>query len=303
MPSTPTRALSLHLDGPLDLRATLAPLRQGRLDLSVRLDATACWRASRTPEGTATTRLAVSGDELTAEAWGEGARWALEQVPSLVGLGQGPDILVAHHPVVADLLRRLAGLRIPRSGAVAELVVPTVIEQKVTGVEAKRAYRALVRRLGEPAPGPASLVVPPAPEVLVATPSWVFHQAGVERRRAKTITFAMDRAARLEETATMDLTDAYRRLLAFPGLGPWTAATVALAALGDADAVPLGDYHLPHQVSWAFTGERQGSDERMLELLEPYRGQRARVLRLLVAGGIRPPRRAPRYSPRAIASI
>lgn len=301
MDPTPTR--TFRLDGPLDLQATLAPLRQGRRDLSVRFDAGVCWRASRTPEGPATTRLEVIGNELTTQAWGDGAGWALEQVPALVGLGQGQDALVASHHVVADLARRLAGLRIPRSGAVAELVVPTVLAQKVTGLEAKRSYLALVRRLGEPAPGPAGLSMPPSPDVLAGTPSWVFHQAGVEQRRAKTIAFAMARAPRLEQATVMALPDAYRRMLAFPGLGPWTAATVAMAALGDVDAVPLGDYHLPHQVSWALTGERQGSDERMLELLEPYRNHRARVLRLLVAGGIRPPRRGPRYSPRAITSI
>lgn len=293
----------VRLDAPLDLRATLAPLRQGHGDLSIRLSPTQCWRAGRTPQGPATTHLAVDGEELTARTWGEGARWALEHVPDLVGLGHKPDDLVAHHPIVDELARRLPGLRIPCSGAVAELMVPTILEQKVTGLEAKRAYRALVQRLGEPAPGPPGLVVPPAPDVLAVTPSWVFHRAGVERQRAETITFTMARAARLEETSAMDLSDAYRRLLAFPGVGPWTAATVALAALGDADAVTLGDYHLPHQVCWALAGERRGSDERMVELLEPYRGHRAVVLRLLVAAGIRPPRRAPRYAPRAIASI
>jgi 3-methyladenine DNA glycosylase/8-oxoguanine DNA glycosylase len=72
-------------------------------------------------------------------------------------------------------------------------------------------------------------------------------------------------------------------------------AEVAGSAFGDPDAVPIGDYHLPHVVSYALTGEPRGDDDRMLELLEPYRGQRGRVLRLLVWSG----HRAPRFGPRA----
>jgi 3-methyladenine DNA glycosylase/8-oxoguanine DNA glycosylase len=187
-------------------------------------------------------------------------------------------------------------MRIARTGAVAEALVPSVLEQKVTGTEARRSWRALVRRLGEPAPGPAppGLTVPPAPDRLATTPSWVFHRCGVERKRADTITRAMARAARVEEAAGLPLEAAYRRLQALPGVGPWTAAEVALVALGDADAVSVGDYHLPSQVAWALAGERSGTDERMLELLDPYRGHRGRVLRLLAVGGLFPPRRGPR---------
>ncbi len=293
----------VRLHCPLDLRTTLAPLRQGRHDPAVRLEPDRCWRATRTPEGPATTHLEVRAGELLIEAWGPGAAWATEHGPQLVGVAgrEKQEHLLAGHRLLCDLDRRLPGLRIPRSSAVAEALVPTVLEQKVTGLEAKRSYRALVLALGTPAPGPAGLVVPPSPSVLAATPSWVYHRAGVERRRAETVKRAMVRSARLEEVATMALPDAYRRLQALPGVGPWTASTVALMALGDADAVPLGDYHLPDQVSWGLAGEPRGDDERMLELLEPFRGQRARVLRLLVAGGIRPPRRGPRFSPRSIA--
>lgn len=305
---TPSGELrTVRLRAPLDLRATLAPFRQGRFDLSLRLGSECCWRATRTPEGPASLRLAVVGDELTVEAWGPGRAWALEHAAGLVGLDHSEDereidAVLAGHRLLGELRRRLPGLRIPRSSAVAEALAPTIIEQKVTGLEAKRSYRHLVSTLGERAPGPAGLMVPPAPAVLAATPPWVYHRAGVERRRAETIRGAMVRAARLEETTAMALPDAYRRLQALPGVGPWTAATVALMALGDLDAVPFGDYHLPDQVSWGLAGEPRGDDERMVELLEPYRGRRALVLRLLVAGGIQAPRRGPRFAPRAIAA-
>jgi 3-methyladenine DNA glycosylase/8-oxoguanine DNA glycosylase len=158
-----------------------------------------------------------------------------------------------------------------------------------------------VRRLGQPAPGPAGLVLPPTAAVLAATPTWTFHRAGVERKRADTITAAMRRAVRLEEATTMSPADASRRLQAFPGIGPWTAAEVALVALGDPDAVSVGDYHLPNQTAWALAGEARGTDARMLELLSPWAGHRARVLRLLVAGGVGAPRYGPRSAARSFA--
>ncbi|MDP9388413.1 MAG: DNA-3-methyladenine glycosylase 2 family protein, partial [Actinomycetota bacterium] len=90
---------------------------------------------------------------------------------------------------------------------------------------------------------------------------------------------------------------------ALPGVGPWSAAKVGLVALGDADAVCVGDYHLPNQVAWALAGEPRAGDDRMLELLEPYRGHRGRVTRLLVAGGVRAPRYGPRSTVRSFSRI
>ena len=101
----------------------------------------------------------------------------------------------------------------------------------------------------------------------------------------------------------MAMPDAYARLQAFPGIGPWSAAEVAVVALGDTDAVSVGDYHLKNVVSWAHAGAARGTDERMIELLEPWRGQRARVLRLLAAGGFHAPRFGPRMPDRSIAAL
>jgi 3-methyladenine DNA glycosylase/8-oxoguanine DNA glycosylase len=114
---------------------------------------------------------------------------------------------------------------------------------------------------------------------------------------------AASHADRLEETRTLPLVDAYRRFRALPGVGAWTAAEVAFRALGDPDAVSLGDFHIPNMVAWALAGEPRGTDHRMLELLEPYRGQRGRVIRMLEAAGISAPRYGPRLAPRGIEGI
>lgn len=279
---------------PLDLALTLGPLRRGRFDPTMKIEGGAVWRATRTPDGAACLHLSAHSGEVRAEAWGPGAAWALEQAPVLTGSGDDDAGFAPPHPLLADLHRRMAGLRIPRTGAVLEALVPTILEQKVVGLEAKRSWRGLVLALGTPAPGPAGLLLPPLPMALAALPSWAFHRFGVERRRAETIRRAAGCARRLEETTSMDLAQGRRRLTVLPGIGPWSAAEVALVALGDADAVSVGDYHLPHQVSWALAGEARGDDARMLELLEPYRGHRGRVLRLLGAAGIWAPRFGPR---------
>jgi 3-methyladenine DNA glycosylase/8-oxoguanine DNA glycosylase len=284
----------LRLAGPLDLALTLGPLRRAAQDPSTRITSDEVWRASRTPEGPATLHLRRLGVELEVEAWGPGADWATERAATLIGEGDNPEDFRPQLPLLRDLHRRFSGLRIPRSEAVFEAVVPTVLEQKVTTVQARVSYRRLLLELGTPAPGPLPLRLPPGPEKLAATPYWTFHHFGVERRRADVIRRAALSARRLEETVAMSAADAQRRILAFPGLGPWSAAEVALVALGDADAVSLNDVHLPHLASWALAGEARGSDDRMLELLEPYRGHRGRVLRLLVVAGIGAPRFGPR---------
>lgn len=292
---------SLPVAGPLDLRKTLAPLGRGPGDPTLRFQGDRAWRATRTPDGPATLSLAHTDGTVHAEAWGPGAERALEGVPALLGLDQEQTPLDGH-PQVRELARRIPGVRIPRTGAVLEALVPAILEQKVIGEEARRAIFEIVRRHGEVAPGPPELRlrVPPAPATLAALPYFAFHPYGVEHRRAELIRRVAARPAWFEGIVALPLEEAYARLVAIPGIGPWTAGEVGVRALGDTDAVSVGDYHLPHLVSFALAGEPRGTDARMLELLEPFRPNRARVIRLLEIGGPRMPRRGPRLSFRSI---
>lgn len=298
-------ARTLRLSRPLHLGLTLRPLRRGVTDPTIQLSADAVWRTTRTPLGPGTERLDVDrSGTLHVHAWGAGAEWLVERAPALVGELDDDSDFRPHHPLIRDLWRLHAGLRIPRSEAVFEAAVASILEQMVPGAEAWRGWRALIRDLGEPAPGPRpGLFIPPDPARLAATPYYVFHRYGISRRRADTVRRAAGHSARLEEAVDMSLEAARLRLRALPGMGDWTAAEVALLALGDPDAVSVGDYHLPHMVAWALAGEPRGSDERMLELLEPYRGHRGRVLRLLLTSGGAPPRRGPRLPQRDVARM
>jgi 3-methyladenine DNA glycosylase/8-oxoguanine DNA glycosylase len=290
------------LRGPIHLVQTLGPLRHGLGDRTIRLLRDEAWLAARTVGGPGTLHIRLLPDgAVAARAWGDGAETLLASLPDLLGEADAPDRLVAHHPVVRALQRQHPGLRLPRTGSVLHALVPSVFEQKITGTEAFRAYAAYLRAFGEPAPGPGDLLLPPDPALLAGLPYHAFHPLGIERRRAEVVRRAASRAGWLEASATAE--EATRRLRALPGIGAWTAAEVVRVAFGDPDAVSVGDYHLPNVVAWALAGEPRADDARMLELLEPYRGQRGRVQRLLEVGRIGAPRYGPRMAPRRIATI
>lgn len=290
---------------PVDLLATLGPMRRGAGDPTLRVDGSgAVWRATRTPEGPATLHLQARADlaEVHAKAWGPGAPWALQTLPDLLGASDDPSGFAPAHPVLRDTWRRHAGWRVPRSHRVLEALVPAVLEQKVTGREAWRALRTLTRRYGEPAPGPVDhlvggLVVPPDGRTWAVVPSWEWHRAGVDLARSRTAVTAAAYAGRLEQLCALSTEEAATRLRSLPGIGAWTVAEVAQRARGDADAVSVGDAHLSSLVGSVLVGQRV-DDDAMLELLEPYRGHRYRVVRMVELSGLGYERHGPRYAGR-----
>ena len=231
------------------------------------------------------------------EAWGPGAAWVLASVPELLGARDDLAGFAPNHPLLEQAHRRHPGLRIPRTNRVFEQIAPAILEQKVTGQEARAGFRRLVLKYGGAAPGPVppGMRVPPSPEVWRRIPSWEWHRAAVDPQRAKTLMAAAKVAARLEEAAGMAPADALARLRAVPGVGEWTAAEVAVRALGDADALSVGDYHLSKFVGWALVG-RPLDDDGMVEVLEPWRPHRGRVVRLIEVSGASLPRFGPRLT-------
>jgi 3-methyladenine DNA glycosylase/8-oxoguanine DNA glycosylase len=291
--------------GPFDLRGTLRVLRRGPYDPTCRIERDGVvLRATRTPEGPATLRLAAVSGTVRADAWGPGAGWALDALPALLGAGDDPAAFVPRHRLLHEAHRRNPGLRLARTRLVLESLIPSVLEQKVTTEEAYRAWRLLVRRHGEPAPGPyPGLHVMPDPRTWRLIPSWEWHRAGVDAKRSATVLRAVRVAARMEEAAGMDLAAATARLCAVPGIGPWTAAETLQRSNGAPDAVTVGDLHLPGIVGWALERRRDTDDAGMLELLAPYAGQRHRATRLLLTVASGPPRRVPRMPRGDIASL
>ncbi|WP_018348486.1 DNA-3-methyladenine glycosylase family protein [Longispora albida] len=283
--------------------ATVGQLPMGGHDPCARFAEGAFWLAARTPDGPGSVSLRQAGLSIEVEAYGAGASWLLDRAGQLAGLsddlGDFAELAQAH-PLVAELARLHRGHRLPATGQVFPRVLRAVFEQKVTGKEAYHAYSGTVRKFSERAPGPhEALWLPPDPAVIAAAPYWEFHPLGVEQRRADTLRRAAAEASRLERCS--DTATATKRLLSIAGIGPWTAAEVVRASYGDADAVSVGDYHLPNTVAWALAGEARADDRRMLELLAPFAGHRARVCALLGLAGIGAPRRGPRMPLRSFA--
>jgi len=293
---------TISLDPPPDLRLLLTRLNGGVGHPTRKNTSTRAWRASRTPEGPATLQLEVEGTDVTATAWGPGAEWSLQQLPGLLGAADDPDSFPTNdHRLMRELKGRFRGLRIARTERVHEAIVPVILGQVVTVKEAHRAERALNQAHGEAAPGPEPLWLQPSPEVLGRLAYEEYHPLGIGRNKAQLIIEVSRRANRLEEIATMSTEDAERRLQAVRGIGPWSSALVVSEALGDPDAVPVGDYHLPNTVAWALAGEARATDRRMLELLEPYRPHRYRAALMIKLSGIGAPKYGPRTPVRSFA--
>ncbi|MFL6126918.1 DNA-3-methyladenine glycosylase family protein [Actinophytocola sp.] len=286
-------------DFALDLRSVLAPLRRGYGDPTFRVtDTGPTWLVANTPAGVGTLALRVAGGEVRASAWGDGAEVLLDGVPRLLGADDDHSGFVAHHPLIADLHRRMS-LRLGATGRVWDLLVASVLEQKVTGYEAHRSWRELCRRFGTAAPGPApaGMFAPPAPHATLAIQDWEWHRAGVDLARRKALVGAAQVAHRLEKAAELRGRAGRDLLRKVPGIGFWTAAEVAQRAWGDPDAVSVGDFHIPGLVGYALLG-RKIDDKGMLAVLAPYAPHRHRVVRYIEAGGPGKPRFGPRYAAR-----
>lgn len=281
---------------PIDVHRTLAVHRRGSFDPTARVTAAGFWLTLLTPLGPATLLISQQGATISARSWGDGAAWAIDGVPGLLGFDDDWSALdLAGSPALAEVLRRAPGLRLSRTGLVMAALVPAIIEQKVTTVEAHRAWYSLVRRYGTPAPGPApsGMYVTAAPSTWSRIPSWDWHRVGVDPRRSRTVLSACSVASGLERATSAS--DGARRVQTVSGVGRWTAAETTQRSHADPDSVSVGDYHLAAQVGWALTGSAV-DDEGMLELLEPWAGNRQRIVRLILESGHRKPRRGPRLT-------
>lgn len=294
----PDAQLVWRPDWPVDPGLILAPLLRGRGDPCMRRLPNAILRATNHPTGPAAIQYEWSTPgEVLVRGWGPGADAEVAATPQVLGAGDDPaGFDWAAHSLMAQA-RTGPGLRwrAPRTGRTWEALVPAILEQRVTGVEARRAWAQLVTRHGSPAPGPlGELTLPPTPGQWARIPSWEYHAAGVDPGRARTLVGAARRAATLEELGHRPPQSARAALASLPGIGPWTAAEVAIRAWGDADAVSFGDFHLARLVVHSLTGATDGTDAQMAELLTAWAGQRARAVRMIELLGSPPPRRGPR---------
>ncbi|MEU5695402.1 DNA-3-methyladenine glycosylase 2 family protein [Actinosynnema sp. NPDC020468] len=279
----------------LDVGAVLGPLRRGPGDPTFTA-ADGVWLTARTPSGPGTLHVRRA-DEVLAEAWGPGAEWLLDGLPALLGADDDDSAFVAHHPLIERTRRARPGLRLGATGRVWDVLLPAVLEQKVTSTEAHRSWAQLCHRFGATAPGNDRMRVPPTPEAVLSITDWEWHRAGVDGARRRTLIAAARVAHRLEAAVGLKGEAGRALLRKVPGIGVWTAAEVAQRAWADPDAVSFGDFHLAALVGFALLGKRI-DDAGMAEELAVYAPQRHRAVRYVEASGFRKPRFAPRFSPR-----
>ncbi|OBH93255.1 DNA-3-methyladenine glycosylase [Mycobacterium sp. E2733] len=300
-------ARTVTFPGAVSFGHTLAPLRRGLGDPCFQASGDgAIWRTSLLPTGPVTARISrAAANAAQCVAWGSGAPEFVERLPALLGREDDASDFLPRDPVVAAAHRRVPHLRLGRTGLVLEALIPAIIEQRVPGADAFRSWRLLVSKYGSPAPGPAPgrMRVPPSADEWRHIPSWDFHRANVDPGRARTVVTCARRAASLERLASRPHAQAREAMMSLPGVGEWTAAETAQRAFGDADALSVGDYHVPKMIGWTLAGHPV-DDAGMLELLEPMRPHRHRVVRLLEASGLAyEPRRGARLPVQHISEL
>lgn len=289
--------------GEVDLDLTLAPMAMLARDPTLRLAPGRLDRATLTPQGpgTITVTWQPSAREAAVSTSGPGADWLARQAPSMLGLRDDPTGFEPRTGPLRDLWRRHRGDRVGATGTLWHDLAWFVVQQRVTRAEAAAQWSRLVHALGSPAPGAHGLMLPPAPEVVGRLTYDRLHPLGIERQRADNLIRAARCAHRLHRATGLDRDTALAALAQVRGIGPWTTSCLATSTFGSADTVITGDSGIPSMVAWLLAGERRADDSRMLELLEPYRPHRYRVVRLAFAGGARPPRRASRAPVHRIA--
>ena len=323
---------SLQVSPALRLGAMFSPFRRGRGDPTIRLSDAEVWRSAVTPAGPSSQHITFAVDggaeslglaaansqlpssnhpprrTLVSRSYGPGAQWLADRFENLIGQPNPPELqptadvsgaqqltvdFVAEHYATAS-----QSWQVPKSHGVWEATVGAILEQRVTGKEAKSTWRTLANKYGHPAPGPvpAGLAVLPEPNRLRQIPSWGWRQMGVDQARSRTLMRVSSLAHMLARLPDLDEETARQRFTSVPGLSHWSYAEMAQRALGDSDAVSVGDYHLSKVVVHSLTGERNGTDAEMLHLMAPYVGQRFLLQRVIESAGSKPERRGPKMS-------
>lgn len=274
-------------------------------------------RAEPGPAGPLVLAAHPAGDVTEITLWGPAATpgpaidAAVEAALAWCGARDDPSALAdlaATDRRIAALLAATGPVRLSRVPRLEEALGRAVIGQLVQRVEARRSCAQLATAVGTAADG---LWAWPTPQQLGSTPSWSLRRCGISGRGARSLHAASLEHGALVTAAARGWATLDARLRTLPGVGVWTSAETRLA-LGDPDAVSVGDANLPALIAHVLGGcggdgaarrrarpPHEASDEEMLEVLEPFQGQRGRVVTLVKrAVGMRvvagPPRRAPR---------
>ena len=283
MPEASTSNVTVDAPG-IDPNLVVAPLGMLYADPTTRLGPRQMLRATWTPEGPGVIAISWGAElgriDVTCE--GGGAAWLRVRARRLVGVD---DDVSSFRPVgvVGRLWSRMRGDRVGATGTVWHDLAWFVVQQRIRRNDAAAQWRRLVTTFGDPIEGYEGLYTPPVPERLARAAPWSLRALGIDARRAATLIEAARVADRLHRLADQPCDEALARLGSITGVGPWTRGCLAAMTWGDPDTVITGDSGIPTLIASTLAGDRRADDARMIELLEPYRPHRYRVLRLALA--------------------
>ena len=265
---------------PFDLGATMAQQVLGHFDPTGSRSAGAFRKVHLTADGRPVAwHFTRTANGFRVRVYGTATADVLTDFLACFPLADGCDGFDPRHPILRRVVQLYGGLRLLRVPWAFDVAAGAVLQQRVRWQVAYSDFRRLANRWGTPAWG--AMAFPTAGQ-LAGLPVEAIEAQGVDPKRARALhALARRETVRPFLTAETDPTRLRLRLRQLRGIGPWTANMIAGYAAGDPDAVPTGDLHLPSLVTSALAGEAEGTDDRMLELLEPYRGLRFRVVRLL----------------------
>jgi AraC family transcriptional regulator of adaptative response / DNA-3-methyladenine glycosylase II len=245
--------LRLPFRAPFDGDALLAWLAARAVPGVEEVDGEVYRRSLRLPRGPGVVELVMEADGLGCRLWLEDERDAApaeQRCRRLLDLDADPVAVVEHlgpAPLIGPLVRAAPGLRVPGSVDGAELAVRAILGQQISVPAARTAAGRLVAEHGEALSRPRGAVTAlfPAPDVLGALEPALLP---MPRARAAALVGLCRALAGgdLRLDAGGDREESRRRLMALPGIGPWTAGYVAMRALGDPDVFLAEDLGVRH---------------------------------------------------------
>ncbi|HMJ01321.1 MAG TPA: AlkA N-terminal domain-containing protein [Conexibacter sp.] len=202
---------------------------------------------------------------------------AVQRCRRLLDLDADPvavDELLEADPLLAPLVRRAPGRRVPGAVDGAELAVRAVLGQQISVAGARTLAGRLTAALGEPlrealADDALTHVFPTAMALTAADPAHLPLTRARSRALVTLCAAVADGSLALDAGADRGATR--ERLLTLPGIGPWTAEYVAMRALGDPDAFPATDLGIRHALERLGEPNDRAAVEALAERWRPWR--------------------------------
>lgn len=202
-------------------------------------------------------------------------------IARMLDLGSDPapiDRALGADPDLAPLVAAAPGLRSPGAFDLFQLAVRAILGQQISVPAATTITGRLVRIAGTPLPDPPSAGLthrfPTPAELAEADLSGL----GVPGRRAATVRALAAAIASGDLDLEGDPAAVIERLLALPGLGPWTVGYIAMRGLGASDELPVTDLGIRRAAERLGLPAEPRALERRAEAWRPYRSYAAHHL-------------------------